>query len=249
MNKTGLIALALFMSSFMWGQFTRQVSAQEKEGLKSADMAKDDHADELDRIQDSAVILDEIMAAPDKGIPSGLLAKAHCVVIVPSMKEGAFIVGAKYGKGVMTCRDAGRMNWTGPSIVQIEGGSIGFQIGGTATDVVLLVMNEEGGRKLMEREFKLGAGGKVAAGPVGRSASAETDIGMDAQILSYSRSKGLFAGVSLEGATLRPDDSDNAKLYGRAVTPTEILSGKAQPPAASKVLATTLNKYSVTEKR
>ena len=240
---TGVTAVAL-----LWALVQGPAVATAQEAKDAAKASQKAVSDEVDRIQDSAQILDEIMAAPDKGIPRDLLSKAHCVVIIPSMKEGAFIFGAKYGKGVMTCRNSGRTGWSGPSNIQIEGGSFGLQIGGTATDVVMLVMNQEGARKLMQREFTLGADAKVAAGPVGRSAEAQTDIGLDAQILSYSRSKGAFAGLALEGATLRPDDSDNEKLYGRKVTHEEILLGKVPPPAAAKVLENTLNKYSPAEK-
>jgi len=205
--------------------------------------------DEIERVQEAAEVINEIMATPDKGIPRDLLSNAYCVAIVPSMKEGAFIVGAKYGKGVMTCRGENRTGWTGPSTIKVEGGSVGFQIGGSATDVVMLVMNKEGAEKLMKSEFTLGGEAKVAAGPVGRSAKADTDAKMDAQILSYSRAKGVFAGVALDGATLRSDDTDNERLYGRKVTHEAILTGKVKAPASTRILEDTLNKYSATEQQ
>jgi lipid-binding SYLF domain-containing protein len=201
-----------------------------------------------ERIEESGTVLREIMSMPDKGIPQNLLEKAHCVAIVPSLKKGAFVVGAQYGKGIITCRDQEGAGWTGPSTIRIEGGSFGFQIGGSETDLVLLVMNERGADKLMKSEFTLGADATVAAGPVGRSAQAETDVLMRAEILSYSRSHGIFAGVALKGATLRQDDSDNRKLYGREVTPTEILQGKVGAPPASQGLIETLNRYSSRER-
>jgi lipid-binding SYLF domain-containing protein len=184
------------------------------------------------------------MAAPDKGIPRDLLSKAHCVAVIPSLKKGGFVFGAQYGKGVVSCRGEGGRGWTGPSTVRIEGGSFGFQIGGSATDLVLLVMNERGAEELMKSKFTLGGNASVAAGPVGREAKAGTDALMNAKILGYSRSRGIFAGAALEGATLRSDNADNRRLYGRAVEHKEILLGKVAVPSSASVLVQTLNRYS-----
>ena len=199
------------------------------------------------RVNEAARVVDEIMAAADKGIPRELLSHAHCVAVIPSMKQGGFIFGGRYGKGVMTCRAAKGIGWTGPSTVRLEGGSFGLQIGGSATDVVLLVMNERGAEKLMTSKFTLGADASVAAGPVGRMAQAETDALMHAQVLAYSRSRGLFAGLVLKGATLRPDDDDNRSLYGRPVTHEAILKSRIAVPQSGEVLGATLNKYSARE--
>jgi lipid-binding SYLF domain-containing protein len=196
------------------------------------------------RLDDSADMLTEIMSAPDKGIPQDLLSKAQCVVIVPGLKKGAFIVGAKYGKGFMLCRKASGVGWSAPAAIRVEGGSFGFQIGGSETDVVMLVNSEPGAKKLMESKFTLGGDASVAAGPVGRTSSAETDAQLHAEILTYSRSRGVFAGISLQGATLRPDEDWNKELYNSPLTNKEIVMGNTPaPPAAAKLLAT-LDKYS-----
>jgi lipid-binding SYLF domain-containing protein len=188
------------------------------------------------RIAEAGKVFSEIMAAPDKAIPQEILERAHCVGIVPGMKRAGFIVGGRYGKGVLTCRTNG--SWSGPSTIRIEGGSFGAQIGGGETDVVLVVMNERGAERLMGNEFTFGGDAAAMAGPVGREAAAKTDALMSAQILSYSRSRGLFAGVTLNGSTLRSDDDDNAKLYGRKVSHKEILMGKVpRPPAAAPLYA------------
>lgn len=202
----------------------------------------------VERVHEAGRVLDEIMAAPDKGIPKNLLSGAHCIAIVPSMKKGGFILGAQYGKGVVVCRSSGGSGWTGPSTVRVEGGSVGLQAGGAATDLVLLVMNERGSEKLMESEFTLGGDATVAAGPVGRSAEAQTDAYMHAKILAYSRSRGVFAGVALEGATLRSDDRDNEALYGKAVTHKQILKGEVPPPRAATHLISRLNRYSIPDR-
>ncbi|HUS08535.1 MAG TPA: lipid-binding SYLF domain-containing protein [Bryobacteraceae bacterium] len=196
------------------------------------------------RIEESAKVFTEIMGTPDKSIPQELIQRAKCLVIIPGMKKAGFIVGAQYGKGVMVCRQAaGRTGWSGPSTVRIEGGSIGAQIGGGETDVVLVVLNQRGAEKLMKSEFTLGADAGVMAGPVGREGSAQTDALMTAEILSYSRSRGLFAGVTLNGSTLRSDDKDNAAIYGSAVTHQDILNGKVKAPASANVLYSSLRKY------
>jgi lipid-binding SYLF domain-containing protein len=203
--------------------------------------AKDDPAEQLD---EAAAVLSEIMATPDKGIPRDLLAKAHCIVIVPGLKTAAFIVGAKYGKGYLSCRNKSGAGWSAPGTVKIEGGSVGFQIGGSSTDLVMLVMTARGAQGLLASEFTLGAEASVAAGPVGRTATAQT-----ADILSWSRSEGLFAGVALEGATLRQDLDDNAELYGKELQNRDIVTqGVAPPKAAAKLLAL-LNRYSAKERK
>ena len=165
------------------------------------------------RLKVSAEVLTEIMATPDKGIPQELLENSECIVIVEGMKKAAFIVGGNYGRGFMLCRQASGSGWSAPAGVKVEGGSFGFQIGGSETDVIMLVMNKRGVEKLLSSKFTLGADASVAAGPVGRTTSADTDLKMHAEILTYSRARGIFAGVSLDGATLRPDDDANAELY------------------------------------
>ena len=196
------------------------------------------------RLKSSAEVLTEIMATPDKGIPQELLEKAECIVIVPGMKKAAFIVGGNYGRGFMLCRQPSGTGWSAPAGVKVEGGSIGFQIGGSETDVIMLVMNKGGAEKLLESKFKLGADISVAAGPVGRTSSAETDLKMHAEILTYSRARGVFAGVALDGATLRPDDDSNVELYPTKPTNKEIVMGKTEPPAAASQLIAELNRYS-----
>src|SRR4029077_11372588 len=167
------------------------------------------------RLNEAATVFSEVMSAPDKGIPQELLENAHCIVIVPGLKTAAFVFGGKYGKGYLSCRSKNGTGWSAPGTVRIEGGSVGFQIGGSETDLIMLVMNDRGEDKLLSSKFTLGAEGSVAAGPVGRTATAQTDAQMHAEILSWSRSQGLFAGVALEGATLREDLDDNAALYGQ----------------------------------
>src|SRR5213082_2742548 len=184
------------------------------------------------------------MAAPDKGIPQEMLANAHCIVIVPSLKTAAFLVGGKYGKGYVSCRSKTGPGWSAPATVRIEGGSVGFQIGGLQTDLIMLVMNERGADKLLSSKFTLGAEGSVAAGPVGRRATAQTDAQMHAEILSWSRSQGLLAGLALEGATLRQDLDDNAKLYGKKLQNRVIVTSGVRTPAAAAKLIALLNKYS-----
>ncbi len=197
-----------------------------------------------DRLDDAAAVISEIMDTPDKGIPQDLLDRSQCIVIVPGLKKGAFIVGGKYGKGFVNCRKEGGLGWTAPAAVRVEGGSFGFQIGGAETDVVLLVMNERGMKKILASKFTMGAEGEVAAGPVGRSAGAQTDALMNAEILSWSRTRGVFAGISLQGATLRQDLDDNKELYGQIYENQDILSGKVPPPAGAEKLNSLLDKYS-----
>ncbi len=193
------------------------------------------------RIVESANVLSEILSAKDQSIPSDLMQKAECVGVIPNLKRVGLIIGGKYGKGVITCRV--NSGWSAPSTVRIEGGNIGLQIGGGETDVVLVVMNQHGMDKLMKDKFTIGADATAMAGPVGRSVEAKTDAQMHAEILSYSRSRGLCAGVSLDGATLRPDHDDNAKIYGANVTQEQILHGKVNPPASARKLLDTLSSY------
>ena len=196
------------------------------------------------RLDEAATVISEIMDTPDKGIPQDLLDKAQCIIVVPGLKKGAFILGGKYGKGVVSCRKSGGTGWTAPASIRVEGGSVGLQIGGSESDVVMLVMNERGMQKLMESKFTLGGEGEVAAGPVGRNATAQTDALMHAEILSWSRSRGIFAGISLQGATLRQDLDDNKELYGKAYETKDILNGNVAVPAAASKLISLLGKYS-----
>jgi lipid-binding SYLF domain-containing protein len=198
-----------------------------------------------ERLATSAEVFQEIMATPDKGIPQDLLAKAQCVIIVPGLKKGAFVVGGEFGRGFAECRKADGFGWGAPGAVRVEGGSVGFQIGGSSTDVVMLVMNRRGMDKLLGDKFTLGADASVAAGPVGRTADASTDVRMDAEILAWSRAKGLFAGIALKGATLRPDADVNAELYGRKIDNKEVLGGALEAPAGSQALRASLDKYSM----
>jgi lipid-binding SYLF domain-containing protein len=193
------------------------------------------------RLRTAAETFTEIMSTPDKGIPQDLLGKAECVVIIPGMKKGAFVVGGQYGKGFAECRHGG--SWTGPAALKLTGGSFGFQIGGSSTDLVMLVMNERGMQKLMSNKFTLGADASVAAGPVGRTAAAETDASMHAEILAWSRSRGAFAGIALNGAVLQPDDSENQKVYGHEISVHDVLSGAARSPSVENPLTAALNSY------
>jgi len=196
-----------------------------------------------DRLRNSGTVLKEILDVPDD-IPQGLLDKADCVVVFPSVLKAAFIVGGSYGRGAMSCRTGEdfRGPWGAPTMMALEGGSFGFQIGGQATDFVLLVMNESGARGILASKVKLGGDASVAAGPVGRDSSAETDATLRSEILSYSRARGLFAGVSLEGSTIRPDNGDNTRVYGKRVSARDIvLSGKVSVPPAAQQLISTLD--------
>jgi lipid-binding SYLF domain-containing protein len=209
-------------------------------------MAKDNEP--AKRLNEAAAVFSEIMAAPDKGIPQDMLANAHCIVIVPGLKTAAFVFGGKFGKGYVSCRNKTGPGWSAPGTVRVEGGSVGFQIGGSSTDLVMLVMNERGADKLLSSKFTLGAEGSVAAGPVGRTATAQTDAQMHAEILSWSRSQGLFAGLALEGATLRQDLDDNAVLYGKKLENREIVTTAVRAPKAAAKLIALLNKYSARER-
>jgi lipid-binding SYLF domain-containing protein len=200
-------------------------------------IAADKESSAADRLDASAEVLTDMMHAADKGIPQDLMNKAQCVVVVPNMKKAGFIFGAKYGRGYAVCRRRGGSGWSAPAGMRIEGGSFGLQIGGSESDVVVLVNADSGMKHLLEDKFTLGADATVAAGPVGRDASAETDAQLHAEMLSYSRSRGVFAGLALEGATLRPDKDANKELYGREIVNREILTGGAvkTPPAAAKL--------------
>src|ERR1044071_7728862 len=208
-------------------------------------LAKD--TEPVKRLNEASAVFSEIMATPDKGIPQDMLANAHCIVIVPSLKTAAFLVGGKYGKGYLSCRKKGGPGWSAPGTVRIEGGSVGFQIGGSTTDLIMLVMNARGADKLLSSKFTLGAEGSVAAGPVGRTATAQTDAQMHAEILSWSRSQGLFAGLALEGATLRQDQNDNATLYGKKLENRDIVTTGRRPPKSAAALLSLLNKQSPRE--
>ena len=176
-----------------------------------------------ERLREAIEVFQEIMGTPDKGIPQDLLDRAHCAVIIPNMKKAAFGIGGQYGRGFAICRQGTGWGWGAPAAVRMEGGSFGFQIGASSTDLVMLVMNERGMKKLLESKFTLGADASATAGPVGRSASAQTDAQMSAEILAWSRSQGVFAGIALSGATLRNDLDENKELYGRELHNREVL--------------------------
>jgi len=217
------ISLALFMMPTVWGQ--------EKE---------------RDRLKECGEVMSEILAVPDD-IPAELLDKAECVIVFPSIKKVAIGIGGSYGRGAMVCRTGQQYTgpWGTPAMYALEGGNIGFQLGAQATDFVLLVMNPRGAKSVLNSKVKLGADAAAAAGPKGRTASAATDLAMKAEILSYSRSRGLFAGVSLEGSTLRSDNGANENLYGKELNAEQIiLQGAAKTPPAGQLLVSTLNKKS-----
>ena len=207
--------------------------------------AADDTRKVEERLDDAASLFSEIMGAPDRSIPQDLLNKSECIVLVPGLKKGAFVVGGKYGKGFAVCRGSGGQGWGPPAAIRIEGGSFGFQIGVSSSDVVLLIMNDGGMRHLNQSKFTIGGEATAALGPVGRDATAQTDALMHAEILSWSRSRGLFAGASLDGATLRGDTDENRTLYGKPWTTRQILSSGAATPAPAEKLLTVLNKYSM----
>lgn len=201
---------------------------------------------EESRLEESGEVLKEVLNIPED-IPQDLLDKAECVIVIPSTKKGAFIVGAEYGRGAMSCRSGAHWTgpWSAPTMMALEGGSFGFQIGGQATDFVILVMNTRGANSLLSSKVKLGADASAAAGPKGRDAQANTDVYMRAEMLTYSRAQGLFAGVSLEGSTLRPDGDANERIYGRNVDPKDIVHGEAvQVPPSARLMVDVLNKRS-----
>jgi len=190
------------------------------------------------RLAAAAQAFQEVMDTPDKSIPQDLLNHAQCLIIVPGLKTGAFIFGAKYGKGFFSCRKKDGVGWASPGSIRVEGGSFGLQIGGTETDVFMLVMNQRGMERLLSTKFTLGGDATAAAGPVGRSTQAETDAALTAEILTWSRAKGLFAGISLSGATLREDEDWNKELYGHPIKNREIITGTTAPPAAREARST-----------
>jgi lipid-binding SYLF domain-containing protein len=210
--------------------------------LSSGPLRADKATDE--RLAHAATAFDEIMSAPDKGIPGSVLDKAECVVVVPGMKKGGFIVGGSFGRGAISCRGKGEAGWGAPAMVELGGGSVGFQIGAEATDVVMLVMDRTGMDSLLKSKFTLGGDASVAAGPVGRASTAETDAALKAKILSYSRSRGAFAGVSLTGTTLHQDEDANKAVYGKQLHADQILAGGMATPASAQPLIKILTKYS-----
>ena len=202
---------------------------------------------EEDRVKESGQVLRDILEAPDKGVPQDLIDKAECVVVYPSVKKAAFVVGGSYGRGVMTCRTGKNFRgpWSAPTMMALEGASFGFQIGGQATDFVLLIMNERGANSVLSSKVKIGGDASAAAGPVGRNASAETDVMLKAEILSWSRAQGLFAGISLSGSTMRPDNGANKNLYGQDLTAQDIVfKHEVKAPASARTLLAELNKIS-----
>ena len=196
------------------------------------------------RLRSAAEAFKEVMGIPDKAIPQELLEKAECIVIIPDLKKGAFIVGGKYGKGFVFCRKKNGVGWSAPGSIRIEGGSVGFQIGASEMDVFMLVMNDRGMDRLLGDKFTLGADATVAAGPVGRVAQAETDARMTAEILAWSRARGLFAGIALNGATMREDDDWNEELYGKPLKNREIVDGSIAAPKSAAPLMQELDRYS-----
>jgi SH3 domain-containing YSC84-like protein 1 len=203
-------------------------------------------ATEADKRLDAAAdLVTDMMNASDKGIPQDLLNRSECVVLMPGMKQAAFVLGAKFGRGFAMCRRANGTGWTAPAAMRVEGGSVGFQIGASEQDVLLLIMNESGMKRLLADKFTVGAEMTAAAGPVGRNATAQTDAVMRAEMLSYSRSRGLFAGISLNGATLRPDADANEEMYGKAITNKEIITSDIKPPAAADKLENLMDRNSV----
>jgi len=214
--------------------------------LASAPARADSKETDENRLQNAGEVMKEILNIPDD-IPQSLIDKADCVIVIPSVIKFAFGIGGSYGRGAMTCRSGDNFQgpWGAPTMMALEGGSFGFQLGGQATDFVLLVMNQSGARSILSSKVKLGAGASAAAGPKGRDAEADTDVAMRAEILTYSRSRGLFAGISLEGSTLRPDNDANARIYGRKLSARDIaLHGSVPVPPSARLLIETLNQHS-----
>jgi SH3 domain-containing YSC84-like protein 1 len=224
MKKIWLLTLIVSLCSF---SFAADESAKESKAA--------------DRAQAAAQVLDEIQGAPDKGIPQEVLGSAECVAVVPSLLKGGFIVGARYGRGLASCRTA--KGWSAPAFFTVQGGSVGFQIGGQAVDLVMLIMNSDGMKHLLSSKFSLGADASVAAGPVGRHAEGNTDWKMRAEVLTYSRARGIFAGVSLNGAVVKQDKDSTREFYGRMVPFRTSLTGDIEAPAAANTFLTTLAKW------
>jgi SH3 domain-containing YSC84-like protein 1 len=206
-----------------------------------AGFGQSDRSKVLSRVQDAGEILHEIMSAPDSGIPDNVIGSAQCVAVVPSYLKGAFVVGASYGKGVASCRTP--HGWSAPAFYRLEGGSFGFQIGGQAVDLVMLIMNERGMRNLLSSKFKIGANASAALGPVGRHADASTDWKMRAQVLTYSRARGVFAGISLDGAVIKQDRDDTRAFYGRMVPYRSLLTGITPVPTDAEPFLKPLSEY------
>jgi lipid-binding SYLF domain-containing protein len=219
------VALLLLMTTAGWAQ----------SGARSAD---------IDRVQSAATILSQIMEAPDRGIPDSIMSGAKCIAIIPSMMKVSFVFGANYGKGVATCRT--KTGWSTPAFFRVEGGSFGFQAGGQASDLVLIIRTDDGMQHLLQSKFKLGADASAAAGPVGRDTQAATDLTMRAQILTYSRARGLFLGVSLSGAVIRQNDNDVHAFYGKDWTFYSLLNGEVPPPPEAQPLLTTVERFAPT---
>jgi lipid-binding SYLF domain-containing protein len=212
-------------------------------GTSVSAFAKNSHQEAVGRLSDASTVLNEIMSAPDKGVPEEILKSAQCVAVVPSMLKGGFVVGAAYGKGVATCRTPnGTAKWSAPTFFIVEGGSFGLQIGGQAVDLVMIIMNERGMRALLSSKFKLGADASVAAGPVGRHAEGMTDWKMRAQVLTYSRARGVFAGLTLNGAVIRTDTDSVRALFGRNVPNRTILMGRIATPEDGAEFTNTVDK-------
>ncbi|MGC2818162.1 MAG: lipid-binding SYLF domain-containing protein [Candidatus Sulfotelmatobacter sp.] len=209
--------------------------------LCSFSFAADEDTKVSDRVEAAAQVLNDIQSAPDKGIPQEVLGSAECVAVVPSLLKGGFIVGAKYGRGLASCRTS--KGWSAPAFFVVTGGSFGFQIGGQAVDLVMLIMNKDGMRHLLSSQFALGADASVAAGPVGRHAEGNTDWKMRAEVLTYSRARGLFAGVSLNGAVIKQDKDSTRDFYGRMVPFRTALTGEIEPPAGANAFLTSLAQW------
>jgi SH3 domain-containing YSC84-like protein 1 len=224
MKKLVVVTLVLLLGSFALG---------------ADDQSKESKA--ADRVQAAADVLNEIQSAPDSGIPEDILGRSQCVAVVPSMLKGGFIVGGKYGRGLASCRTA--KGWSSPAFFTVAGGSFGFQIGGQAVDLVMLIMNNDGMQHLLSSQFALGADASVAAGPVGRHAEGNTDWKMRAQVLTYSRARGVFAGVSLNGAVIKQDKDSTREFYGHMVTSKAALTGEVEPPAPAHPFLSTLAKW------
>jgi SH3 domain-containing YSC84-like protein 1 len=227
MKKTLLV---LFVVTVSAGMFANDQNSEPKDNVKVED-----------RIQAAATVIDEIESAPDKGIPEEVLGSAECVAVVPSLLKGGFIVAANYGRGVASCRTP--TGWSAPAFLFTSGGSVGFQIGGQAIDLVMLIMNKDGMKNLLSSEFKLGADASVAAGPVGRHAAADTDWKLRAQVLTYSRTRGVFAGISLAGAVIKQDKNATREFYGRMVPFRTSLTGKVEAPQNAYPFLNTLAKW------
>jgi len=228
MKKLVLLTLLVSLSSFSFAA-----------GFPADDQPRESKAS--DRVQAAADVLDDIQGAPDKGIPQEVLGSAECVAVVPSLLKAGFIVGAKYGRGLASCRTP--KGWSAPAFFLVTGGSVGFQIGGQAVDLVMLIMNKDGMKHLLSSEFALGADASVAAGPVGRHAEGNTDWKMRAEVLTYSRARGLFAGISLNGAVVKQDKDSTREFYGRMVPFRTSLTGEIEPPAGANAFLTSLAKW------